>query len=80
MNENIANFDDKPDLICLSESGVKSDALLGNLELKGYDLLFTNPRKTAEGVGVYISKNLNYRFVKHNWLGIEECENILVER
>ena len=67
-------------MICLSESGVKSDALLGNLELKGYDLLFTNPRKTAGGVGVNVSKNLNYRVVKHNRLGIEECENVLVER
>ena len=39
-------------------------------------MLLTDPRKTAGGVGVYISKNLNYRAVKHNRLGIEECEDI----
>ena len=38
-------------------------------------MLLTNPRKTVGGVGVYISKNLNYREVKHNWFGIEECED-----
>ena len=76
LNEIIANLDLKPDIICLSESRVKLDGLLSNLELTGYDLLLTNPRKTAGGVGVYTSKNLNYRVVKHNWLGIEECEDI----
>ena len=24
----------------------------------------------------YFSKNLNYRIVKYNWLGIEECKNV----
>ena len=76
LNEIIANLDLKPDIICLSESRVKLDALLSNLELTGYDLLLTNPHKTAGGVGVYCSNNLNYRVVKHNWLGIEESEDI----
>ena len=81
LNEIIANLDLKPDIICLSESRVKLDGLLSKLELTGYDLLLTNPRKTAGGVGVYIyyrvvKHNLNYRVVKHNWLGIDECEDI----
>ena len=76
LNEIIANLDLKPNIICLSESRVKSYGLLSNLELTGYDLLLTNPRKTAGGVGVYISKTLNYRVVKHNCLGNEECEDI----
>ena len=76
LNEIIANLNLKPDIICFTESRVKSDALLCNLELTGYDLLLNNSRKTAGGVGVYISKNLNYPVVKHNWLGIEECEDI----
>ena len=76
LNEIIANLDLKPDIICLSKSRVKSDALLSNLELTGYDLLVTNPHKTAGGVGVFISKNLDYRVVKHNWIGIEEDEDI----
>ena len=60
LNEIIANLDPKPDIICLSESRVKSNALLSNLERTGYDLLLTNPRKTTGDVGVYISKNLYY--------------------
>ena len=76
LNEIIAILDLKPDIICLPESRVKLDGLLSSLELTGYNLILTNPRKIAGGVGVYISKNLNYRVVKHNWLEIEECEDI----
>ena len=39
-------------------------------------MLLTNPCKIAGGVGVYISKNLNYGTKTHDWLGIEECEDI----
>ena len=73
--ETLNEFLPKPDVICLSESRIKTSPLV-NINIPGYEFVFSSPRVNSGGVGVYISTQLNFYNVQQNWIGFEHCEDI----
>jgi len=47
----------QPDIICLSESGIKNKPLI-NVELSGYNFFNVGPENNAGGVAMYVNNNL----------------------
>ena len=70
----LATLKRKPDIICISETRIKE--ILVNIDIEGFDFVFTCPNFTSGGVGVYISNKLAYHVVKRNWLHCADCEDI----
>ena len=64
--DTLATLKRKPDIICISETRIKET--LVNIDIEGFDFVFTCPNFTSGGVGVYVSNKLTYRVVKRNWL------------
>ena len=73
--ETFNEFSPEPDVICLSESRIKTSPLV-NINIPGYEFVFSSPRVNSGGVGVYISTQLNFYNVQQNWIGFEHCEDV----
>ena len=73
--EILNDFSPKPDVIRLSESRIKTAPLV-NIDIPGYELVFSSPRKNSGGVGVYISTHLNFHNLQLNSIGFEHCKDI----
>ena len=72
--EILNEFSPKPDVICLSESRIKTSPLV-NIIIPNYEFVFSSPRRKSGGVGVYISTHFNFYNVQQNWIGSEHCED-----
>ena len=72
--DTLATLQRKSDIICISETRIKET--LVNIDIEGFDFVFTCPNFTSGGVGVYISNKLTYHVVKRNWLNCADCEDI----
>ena len=75
--DTLATLKRKPDIICTSETRIKET--LVNIDIEGFDFVFTCPNFTSGGVGVYVSNKLTYHVVKRNWLNCADCANIWSE-
>ena len=49
----------KPDIIMVSETKLKRDSLLINIEIKGYIFFYADSTANAGGVGIYIKCKFN---------------------
>ena len=73
--EILNDFSPKPDVISLPESRTKTAPLV-NIDIPGYELVFSSPGKNSGGVGVSIATHLNVYNLQLNSIGSEHCEDI----
>ena len=60
LYEFIESLNFLPHVICLSETRIKKDPLINNIEQTNYSFVHVNSKSNAGGVAIYIRKNLNY--------------------
>ena len=72
----ISQFTVLPDIICISETRLKSNPLI-NISIPGYDFVQANTSSFAGGVGMYVSSKLNFEVIAENTLDAN-CEDIWI--
>ena len=68
-------FKTLPDLICVSETKLKS-LRLRNLSIPNYEFYFSNSPTNAGGVAIYISKHFTVHNTSKQLIGVTGCEDL----
>ena len=71
----LQTFEKLPDLICVSETKLKS-LPLRNLSIPNYEFYFSNSPTNADGVAIYISKHFIVHNTSKQLIGITGCEDL----
>ncbi len=68
------------DIICISETRIKDELSLANVQLDGYDFVHTPSSTQCGGVGIYIRNGIAFEIIKDLTRSHENiCESIFVE-
>ena len=76
LEELLSDLDKMPEIIAISETKLKAEF---KLQLDGYDFLQKDSSTNAGGVGLFISKSLNYEVIEHYHLHNNDCEELWVK-
>ena len=78
INNLLVRYNIKPDIIAISETWLQSSSYF-NPDLTGYTYINGVLDKKAGGVGLFISKHLQYKIIKHFSLSLESVEELWIE-
>ena len=78
FHEFLCNQPYSPDIICVTESRLKTQPLL-NIDIFGYTFVHTDSPTIAGGVAMYISNALQFSVLNNLQLTVNECENIWIK-
>ena len=67
-----------PDIICVTETRLKTQPLL-NIDISGYTFVNIDSPTTAGEVAMYISNALQFSVLNNLQLTVNECENIWIK-
>ena len=76
--EFLCNQPFSPDIICVTETRLKTQPLL-NIDISGYTFVHIDSPTTAGGVAMYISNALQFSVLNNLQLTVKECENIWIK-
>ena len=78
FNEFLCNQPCSPDIICVTETRLKTQPLL-NIDISGYTFVHIDSPTAAGGVAMYISNALQFSVLNNLQLTVNECENIWIK-
>ena len=76
--EFLCNQPCSPDIICVTETRLKTQPLL-NIDISGYTFVHIDSPTAAGGVAMYISNALQFSVLNNLQLTVNECENIWIK-